>query len=194
MAATPTDRHIRYAGKRILRYRPRSAADEFHRSQAKNRWLFGGNRSGKSEANIGFDLVEARDDYNSIPRSWDDDDEGDDFGDEDVDGFAWVNQPGRERLVADKFSPKKWEKIRTVVGLPESESHHLRKTFASLLAQRGVSTAVTQRLLKHSSPSLQTTYTPMSIRCRARQPFDYPFWIGFEEHPVTRLRALFMPV
>ena len=30
----------------------------------------------------------------------------------------------------------------------------LRKTFASLLAQRGVSTAVTQRLLDHSSPQL----------------------------------------
>ena len=32
--------------------------------------------------------------------------------------------------------------------------HDLRKTFASLLAQRGVSTAVTQRLLEHSSPKL----------------------------------------
>jgi integrase len=30
----------------------------------------------------------------------------------------------------------------------------LRKTFASLLAQRGVSTAVTQRLLEHSTPQL----------------------------------------
>lgn len=56
MAATLTDRQIRYAGKKILLYRPRPAADEFHRSQAKNRWLFGGNRSGKSEANIGFHL------------------------------------------------------------------------------------------------------------------------------------------
>jgi hypothetical protein len=56
MVATLTDSKIRYAGKKILRYRPRPAADAFHRSQAKNRWLFGGNRSGKSEANIGFDL------------------------------------------------------------------------------------------------------------------------------------------
>jgi integrase len=31
-------------------------------------------------------------------------------------------------------------------------ARHKRKTFASLLAQRGVSTAVTQRLLEHSSP------------------------------------------
>lgn len=56
MVATLTDSMIRYAGKRILLYRPRPAADAFHRSPAKNRWLFGGNRSGKSEANIGFDL------------------------------------------------------------------------------------------------------------------------------------------
>ena len=39
-------------------------------------------------------------------------------------------------------------------GLPELKFHDLRKTFASLLAQRGVSTAVTQRLLEHSSPKL----------------------------------------
>ncbi len=32
--------------------------------------------------------------------------------------------------------------------------HDLRKTFGSLLAQNGVSTAVTQRLLEHSSPHL----------------------------------------
>lgn len=38
---------------------------------------------------VGFALVEARDDYNSIPRSWDDDDYDDDFGNEDMDGFAW---------------------------------------------------------------------------------------------------------
>jgi len=30
----------------------------------------------------------------------------------------------------------------------------MRKTFASLLAQNGVSTAVTQKLLEHSSPNL----------------------------------------
>jgi integrase len=32
--------------------------------------------------------------------------------------------------------------------------HDLRKTFCSILAQNGVSTAVTQRLLEHSSPNL----------------------------------------
>jgi integrase len=40
------------------------------------------------------------------------------------------------------------------MGLPKLQFHTLRKTFASLLVQRGVSTAVTQRLLEHSSPQL----------------------------------------
>ena len=61
---------------------------------------------------------------------------------------------GQERLFEDKFSPKKWKRIREALGLPELRFHDLRKTFASLLAQRGVSTAVTQRLLEHSSPQL----------------------------------------
>lgn len=56
MTATLNDKQIRYAGRKILLYRPRPAADAFHRSMAKNRWMFGGNRSGKSESNIGFDL------------------------------------------------------------------------------------------------------------------------------------------
>jgi len=61
---------------------------------------------------------------------------------------------GQERLFSDRFSPKKWERIRTAMKLPELKFHDLRKTFASLLAQKGVSTAVTQRLLEHSSPQL----------------------------------------
>lgn len=61
---------------------------------------------------------------------------------------------GQEKLFSDRFSPKKWEKVRRAVGLPDLKFHDLRKTFASLLAQRGVSTAVTQRLLEHSSPQL----------------------------------------
>ncbi|MCK4293845.1 MAG: site-specific integrase [Planctomycetes bacterium] len=61
---------------------------------------------------------------------------------------------GQELLFADRFSAKKWEKIRCKAGLPDLKFHGLRKTFASLLAQRGVSTAVTQRLLEHSTPQL----------------------------------------
>ena len=54
--ATLTDRQIRSVGKAILLYRPLPAMREFHKSPAKNRWLCGGNRSGKSEGNIGYDL------------------------------------------------------------------------------------------------------------------------------------------
>jgi len=61
---------------------------------------------------------------------------------------------GQEQLFSDKFSPKKWEKVRKAMGLPKLQFQDLRKTFASLLAQRGVATAVTQRLLEHSSPQL----------------------------------------
>ena len=63
-------------------------------------------------------------------------------------------QEGQERLFPDKFSPKKWDRVRKAMGLPKLQFHDLRKTFASLLAQRGVSTAVTQRLLEHCSPQL----------------------------------------
>lgn len=61
---------------------------------------------------------------------------------------------GHERLFPDRFSPKKWDRVRAKVKIPGLTFQVLRKTFASLLAQRGVSTAVTQRLLEHSSPQL----------------------------------------
>lgn len=51
-----TNRQIRNIGKAILLYRPLPAPKEFHKSPAKNRWIFGGNRSGKSESCIGFDM------------------------------------------------------------------------------------------------------------------------------------------
>ena len=61
---------------------------------------------------------------------------------------------GQEQLFSDMFSPKKWEKVRKAMVLPKLQFQNLRKTFASLLAQKGVSTAVTQRLLEHSIPQL----------------------------------------
>jgi hypothetical protein len=51
-----TNEQIRRVGRKILLYKPLPAVMEFHKSRAKNRWLFGGNRSGKSEGNIGYDL------------------------------------------------------------------------------------------------------------------------------------------
>ena len=61
---------------------------------------------------------------------------------------------GQKRLFSDRFSPKKWERIRKDINIPGLKFHDLRETFAFVLAQRGVSTAVTQRLLEHSSPHL----------------------------------------
>lgn len=61
---------------------------------------------------------------------------------------------GQARLFTDRFTSKKWNRVRHIAGMPKLKFHDLRKTFASLPAQRGVSTAVTQRLLEHSTPRL----------------------------------------
>ncbi|MCK4790765.1 MAG: tyrosine-type recombinase/integrase, partial [Desulfobacteraceae bacterium] len=53
-----------------------------------------------------------------------------------------------------RFSQYRWTKIREKLGLGDVKFHDLRKTFGSVLAQNGVSTAVVQRLLEHSSPDL----------------------------------------
>ncbi len=51
-----TDRQISMIGRKLLLYRPLPEAAKFHACMSKHRWFFGGNRSGKSEANIGYDL------------------------------------------------------------------------------------------------------------------------------------------
>jgi integrase len=61
---------------------------------------------------------------------------------------------GQEKLFRTKFNHRKWRKVCKEAGLADLKFHDLRKTFCSLLAQNGVSTAVTQRLLEHSSPNL----------------------------------------
>ncbi|MBL7215886.1 MAG: site-specific integrase [Phycisphaerae bacterium] len=60
----------------------------------------------------------------------------------------------QEKLFRTKFAYRQWRKICKKSGLTDFRFHDLRKTFCSLLAQNGVSTAVTQRLLEHSSPNL----------------------------------------
>jgi len=60
----------------------------------------------------------------------------------------------QEKIFNDRFGQYRWEKIRQKVGLADLKFHDLRKTFGSILAQNGVSTAVTQKLLEHSSPDL----------------------------------------
>ena len=58
------------------------------------------------------------------------------------------------RLSNKSFNHKRWKKICQEVGLADLKFHDLRKTFGSILAQNGVSTAVTQKLLEYSSLNL----------------------------------------
>lgn len=51
-----TDDQLRAVGPGIEMYRALPAAKRFHQSLARFRWFFGGNRSGKSEANTGYDM------------------------------------------------------------------------------------------------------------------------------------------
>jgi integrase len=60
----------------------------------------------------------------------------------------------QEKLFNDYFSRYTWTKIRKKLSLEDYTFHDLRKTFGSVLAQRGISTAVIQKLLEHSSPDL----------------------------------------
>jgi len=61
---------------------------------------------------------------------------------------------GQDKLFKTKFNYRKWRRICEYAGLADLKFHDLRKTFGSLLAQNGVSAAVTQKLLEHSSPYL----------------------------------------
>jgi integrase len=62
--------------------------------------------------------------------------------------------PKQEKIFIDHFNEYRWKQIREKIGLGDFKFHDLRKTFGSILAQNGISTAVTQRLLEHSSPDL----------------------------------------
>ena len=62
--------------------------------------------------------------------------------------------PEQDKIFKRGFNKSRWDKVRQKVGLADFKFHDLRKTFGSVLAQNGVSTAVIQRLLEHSSPDL----------------------------------------
>jgi len=68
----------------------------------------------------------------------------------------YINGSDSEKrgLFNNKFNHKRWRKICEDAGLADLKFHDLRKTFGSMLAQNGISTAVTQKLLEHSSPNL----------------------------------------
>ena len=60
----------------------------------------------------------------------------------------------QEKMFNNNFSYKRWRKICQKAGIADLKFHDLRKTFGSMFAQNGISTAVTQKLLEHSSPRL----------------------------------------
>jgi len=62
--------------------------------------------------------------------------------------------PKQERIFIDRFNQYRWDQIRKKLSLGDFKFHDLSKTFGSVLAQNGVSIAVTQKLLEHSSPDL----------------------------------------
>jgi integrase len=68
--------------------------------------------------------------------------------------YVTTLDPKQERLFSRPFSQYRWMQIRDELGLLDFKFHDLRKTFGSVLAQNGISTAVIQRLLEHSSPDL----------------------------------------
>ena len=63
-------------------------------------------------------------------------------------------KPDHEKIFIDRFNQYRWNQIREKLGLGDFKFHDLRKSFCSVLAQNGVSTAVTQKLLEHSSSDL----------------------------------------
>ena len=62
--------------------------------------------------------------------------------------------PKRDKIFSRRFSQYRWTQIREKLGLRDFKFHDLRKTFGSVLVQNGISIAVIQRLLEHSSPDL----------------------------------------
>jgi integrase len=49
---------------------------------------------------------------------------------------------GQEKLFSTKFNHRRWRKVCKAAGLSDLKFHDLRKTFGSILAQNGISTAV----------------------------------------------------
>ena len=84
--------------------------------------------------------------------------------------------PKQEHVFTDDFSQCRWTRIREVIGEADLKFHDLRKSFSSALAQNGISTAVIQKLLEHSSPELTnkiyTNVDPVLRRAIDHLPVD----------------------
>ena len=94
---------------------------------------------------------------------------------------------GQGPLCADRFTSKKWNRVGERANMPKLKFHDLRKTFASLLVQRGVSTAVTQRLLEHSTPQF-TNEIYANVDPALRQAVVCLLRSGCEKHWSVSLR------
>ena len=79
--------------------------------------------------------------------------------------------PKKEKLFVDCFKQYRWNQTRKKLSLGDFKFHDLRKTFGSILAQNGISTAVTQKLLEHSSPDL-TNKVYMNVNPVLRHAVD----------------------
>lgn len=73
---------------------------------------------------------------------------------------GYVNElpPGQIKLFNDTNTHKVWKRICKRVGLSDFCFKDLRATFSSELQKRGISIAVAQRLLEHSSPAVTQRY------------------------------------
>ncbi|MHC4559097.1 MAG: tyrosine-type recombinase/integrase [Planctomycetota bacterium] len=95
--------------------------------------------------------------------------------------------PKQEKLFVEFFKQYRWNKIREKLGLGDFKFHNLRKTFGSVLAQNGVSTAVIQKLLEHSSADLTnkvyTNVDPVLRHCH--KEYDRPNNPFPDNHPVS---------
>jgi integrase len=77
----------------------------------------------------------------------------------------------QEKIFVGCFKQYRWTQIRKKLGLGDFKFHDLRKTFGSVLAQNGISAAVIQKLLEHSSPDL-TNKVYMNVDPVLRQAVD----------------------
>ena len=86
---------------------------------------------------------------------------------------------GQVKLLADTYRRKKWLALTKGAGV-KTTFHNLRKTFGSLLQQKGVGLAVAQELLDHSSPeTTRRWYTDVSpAHEKAVNTLDVNGWLN----------------
>jgi integrase len=96
-----------------------------------------------------------------------------------ISNFVAEQPSGQLRLLPDLYNWQKWTQLCLQAGV-KTTFHQLRKTYASLLQQKGVSLAVASELLDHES--IETTkrwYTDVSgLHKTANDSLPVEEWIG----------------